>query len=77
MGYAGRLRPRRLAEEAKESRPMESVHPVVEINITKLPLRKFDNYLKRAQLRLDSFFVDSELEEPANIKLGLKGRHSY
>ena len=32
MGYAERLRPRRLAEEAKESRPMESEHPVVEIN---------------------------------------------
>jgi len=27
--------------EAKESRPMESEHPVVEFNITKLPLRKF------------------------------------
>jgi hypothetical protein len=34
MGLAGRLRPRRLAEEAKESRPMESEHPVMEINIT-------------------------------------------
>jgi len=43
MGLTGRLRPRRFAEEAKESRPMESEHPVVEINITKLLLRKFDN----------------------------------
>jgi len=39
MGLAGRLRPRRLAEEAKESRPMESEHPVVEINLTLLLLR--------------------------------------
>ncbi|WP_091021231.1 hypothetical protein [Bacillus sp. UNCCL81] len=41
MGLAGRLRPHRLAEEAKESRPMESENPVVEINITLLLLRKF------------------------------------
>jgi len=33
--------PRRL-----RSRPMESEHPVMEINITLLLLRKFDNYLK-------------------------------
>ncbi|MEH7349221.1 hypothetical protein [Gottfriedia acidiceleris] len=43
MGKAGSLSPYRLVEEAKESRPMESEHPVVEINITKLPLRKFGN----------------------------------
>ncbi len=33
MGVAGRVRPRRLAEEAKASRPMESEHPETEINI--------------------------------------------
>jgi len=45
MGYAGRLRPHRNVrdEEAKESRPMESEHPVVEINLTILHLRKFGN----------------------------------
>ncbi|ODG89975.1 MULTISPECIES: hypothetical protein [Bacillaceae] len=47
MGLAGRLRPRRLAEEAKESRPMESEHPVVEINITLLLLRKFGNLIDK------------------------------
>ncbi len=31
MGVAGRVRPRRLAEEAKASRPMESEHPGTEI----------------------------------------------
>jgi len=33
MRVAGRVRPRRLAEEAKASRPMESEHPGTEINI--------------------------------------------
>ncbi|ODG92466.1 MULTISPECIES: hypothetical protein [Bacillaceae] len=47
MGLAGRLRPRRLAEEAKESRPMESEHPVVEINITLLLLRKFGDSIDK------------------------------
>ncbi|ODG93126.1 hypothetical protein BED47_16585 [Gottfriedia luciferensis] len=47
MGLAGRLRPRRLAEEAKESRPMESEHTVVEINITLLLLRKFGNLIDK------------------------------
>jgi len=47
MGLAGRLRPRRLAEEAKESRPMESEHPVVEINIILLLLRKFGNLIDK------------------------------
>ena len=47
MGLAGRLRPRRLAEEAKESRPMESEFPVVEINITLLLLRKFGNLIDK------------------------------
>ncbi|MEH7401104.1 hypothetical protein V7148_08965 [Gottfriedia acidiceleris] len=45
MGLAGRLRPHRLAEEAKESRPMESEHPAMEINITLLLLRKFGNLI--------------------------------
>jgi hypothetical protein len=47
MGLAGRLRPRRLAEEAKESRPMEREHTVVEINITLLLLQKFGNFLDK------------------------------
>jgi len=46
MGLAGRLRPRRLAEEAKESRPMESEHTVVEINRIK-PLRIFGSLMTR------------------------------
>ncbi|SFD51544.1 hypothetical protein [Bacillus sp. UNCCL81] len=46
MGLAGRLRPRRLAEEAR-SRPMESEHPVVEINITLLLLRKFGKLIDK------------------------------
>jgi hypothetical protein len=47
VGYAGRLRPRRLAEEAKESRPMESEYPVVEINIALLLLRKFGHLIDK------------------------------
>ncbi|PEJ58610.1 hypothetical protein CN692_10095 [Bacillus sp. AFS002410] len=39
MGNAGRLRPhRRHADEAQESRPMESENPAVEINIIQHPL---------------------------------------
>ncbi|WP_218008693.1 hypothetical protein, partial [Bacillus sp. AFS077874] len=33
--------------EAKESRPMESEHPVVEINITLRLLRKFANLIDK------------------------------
>ncbi len=44
MGNAERLRPRRLAEEAQVS-PHGKRAPVVEINITQLPLKTFGNYL--------------------------------
>ncbi|MEH7454583.1 hypothetical protein V7178_19185, partial [Gottfriedia acidiceleris] len=42
-GISGKAETPQAAEEAKESRPMESEHPVMEINITLLLLRKFDN----------------------------------
>ncbi|SFC54545.1 hypothetical protein [Bacillus sp. UNCCL81] len=55
MGLAGRLRLRRLAEEAKESRPMESEHPVMEINITLLLLRKFGHLIDKDIFYLERF----------------------
>ncbi|ODG92749.1 hypothetical protein BED47_17665 [Gottfriedia luciferensis] len=36
-----------ISGKAKESRPMESEHPVMEINITLLLLRKFGNLIDK------------------------------
>ncbi|ODG89790.1 hypothetical protein BED47_15385 [Gottfriedia luciferensis] len=47
-GISGKAEtPQAFAEEAKESRPMESEHPVVEINITILLLRKFGKLIDK------------------------------
>ncbi|MGG0178406.1 hypothetical protein [Gottfriedia acidiceleris] len=47
IGTKGMLDSYGISGKAKESRPMESEHPVVEINITLLLLRKFGNLIDK------------------------------